>query len=40
LGKKGGGMGMSGIGGIGREKSPKRLENGVLGKDGARVVVE
>lgn len=36
LGKKSGGSG--GI--MGREKSPKRiLENGVLGKDGARVVV-
>lgn len=38
LGKKGGG---GGGGMMSREKSPKRpLENGVLGKDGARVVVE
>jgi len=38
LGKKSGG---GGSGMMGREKSPKRvLENGVLGKDGARVVVE
>jgi len=43
--KKGGFLGIlgkkSGSGMMGREKSPKRvLENGVLGKDGARVVVE
>lgn len=38
LGKKSGG---GGGGMMGREKSPKRvLENGVLGKDGARVVVD
>lgn len=48
LGKKsgshaGGGSGGGGGGGMlmGREKSPKRpLENGVLGKDGARVIVD
>jgi hypothetical protein len=43
-GSKKGFLGMlsqkSGVAGIGREKSPKRLENGVLGKDGARVVVD
>lgn len=41
LGKKSGGSGSGGMGMMGREKSPKRVfENGVLGKDGARVVVE